>query len=92
MHACVYYQISFPGIWVWKGQELAFDLCEDWWVEYSSLHHINITNIIGLHWIDVDNKLMNLVGLSTLVATTGRSSTPSLRTARTLSPSTGSGR
>merc|ERR1712088_1069868 len=21
---------SISGIWVWKGQELAFDLCEDW--------------------------------------------------------------
>merc|ERR1712179_776842 len=26
---------SISGIWVWKGQELAFDLCEDWQVDYE---------------------------------------------------------
>jgi len=27
---------TISGIWVWKGQELAFELCEDWQVDYSS--------------------------------------------------------
>eukprot|EP00088_Acartia_fossae_P008089 TRINITY_DN1380_c0_g1_i4.p1 TRINITY_DN1380_c0_g1~~TRINITY_DN1380_c0_g1_i4.p1 ORF type:complete len:428 (-),score=141.96 TRINITY_DN1380_c0_g1_i4:135-1418(-) len=27
---------TISGIWVWKGQELAFDLSEDWQVDYSS--------------------------------------------------------
>ena len=26
-----YSKTTLPGIWVWKGQELVFDLCEDWW-------------------------------------------------------------
>merc|ERR1711973_43794 len=27
---------SISGIWVWKGQELAFDLCEDWAIDSGS--------------------------------------------------------
>merc|ERR1711953_844965 len=26
---------TISGIWVWRGQELAFDLCEDWQVDYE---------------------------------------------------------
>merc|ERR1712107_626001 len=27
---------SISGIWVWKGQDLAFDLCEDWAIDSGS--------------------------------------------------------
>merc|ERR1711879_928173 len=27
---------SISGIWVWKGQELAFELCEDWAIDSGS--------------------------------------------------------
>merc|ERR1711915_283995 len=27
---------SISGIWVWRGQELAFDLSEDWQIDYAS--------------------------------------------------------
>lgn len=27
---------SISGIWVWKGHELAFELSEDWKIDYSS--------------------------------------------------------
>lgn len=27
---------TISGIWVWKGQELCFDLSEDWQIDYSS--------------------------------------------------------
>ena len=29
-------KLFYLGIWVFKGQELAFELCEDWQIDYSS--------------------------------------------------------
>merc|ERR1712168_1010611 len=33
---------SISGIWVWKGQKLAFDLCEDWQIDYSSYDWVKL--------------------------------------------------
>ena len=27
---------TISGIWVWKGHDLAFDLCDDWKIDYAS--------------------------------------------------------
>lgn len=27
---------SISGIWVWRGHDLAFELCEDWQIDYTS--------------------------------------------------------
>merc|ERR1712096_17127 len=33
---------SISGIWVWKGQKLAFELCEDWQIDYSSYDWVKL--------------------------------------------------
>merc|ERR1719187_2907865 len=45
---------NISGVWVWRGQELAFPLCEDWQIDYESYDWRKMD-----HTNDADKKLVD---------------------------------
>merc|ERR1712142_358959 len=45
---------NISGVWVWRGQELAFPLCEDWQIDYESYDWRKMD-----HTLEADKKLVD---------------------------------